>query len=98
MDGAIVLDPEAKKISWANVQLMPDPTIHSLRDRDPAPDGRARLEADRCPGDRDLRAARRRLASTSAGSSTSFRTSRPSLSKANQGLATLEKYRLGSTG
>ena len=29
MDGAIVLDPEARRISWANVQLMPDPTIHS---------------------------------------------------------------------
>src|SRR6478672_7665553 len=29
MDGAIVLNPEATKISWANVQLMPDPTILS---------------------------------------------------------------------
>src|SRR5213592_3213409 len=26
MDGAIVLDPRGRKICWANVQLMPDPT------------------------------------------------------------------------
>src|SRR5216117_4330376 len=30
MDGAIVLDPDANKICWANVQLMPDPTILSM--------------------------------------------------------------------
>src|SRR3977135_3568438 len=29
MDGAIVLNAEATKITWANVQLMPDPTILS---------------------------------------------------------------------
>src|ERR671924_1509701 len=29
MDGAIVLNTEATKIAWANVQLMPDPTILS---------------------------------------------------------------------
>ncbi len=61
MDGAIVLDPEARKISWANVQLMPDPTIHSSETGHPAPHRRARLEADRRPGHRDLRSPRRRL-------------------------------------
>src|SRR5439155_9929138 len=30
MDGAIVLDPSAETICWANVQLMPDPTILSM--------------------------------------------------------------------
>src|ERR687893_3295906 len=30
MDGAIALNGNATKISWANVQLMPDPTILSL--------------------------------------------------------------------
>src|SRR5207244_5248962 len=30
MDGAIILSSNATKISWANVQLMPDPTILSL--------------------------------------------------------------------
>jgi diadenylate cyclase len=29
MDGAIILDPAIKRIAWANVQLMPDPTIPS---------------------------------------------------------------------
>ena len=30
MDGAIVMPPSAEKILWANVQLMPDPTILSM--------------------------------------------------------------------
>ena len=30
MDGAIILSSNATKIGWANVQLMPDPTILSL--------------------------------------------------------------------
>src|SRR5207248_10450562 len=30
MDGAIILSENATKIGWANVQLMPDPTILSL--------------------------------------------------------------------
>ena len=29
MDGAIIVDPAVKKLAWANVQLMPDPTIPS---------------------------------------------------------------------
>jgi diadenylate cyclase len=29
MDGAIILDPPLKRLAWANVQLMPDPTIPS---------------------------------------------------------------------
>ena len=29
MDGAIILDPALKRLAWANVQLMPDPTIPS---------------------------------------------------------------------
>src|SRR5689334_24110753 len=27
MDGAIIVDAAVKKLAWANVQLMPDPTI-----------------------------------------------------------------------
>src|SRR5207248_6554067 len=30
MDGAIILSSNATKITWANVQLMPDPTIMSI--------------------------------------------------------------------
>jgi diadenylate cyclase len=29
MDGAIIVDPAVKRLAWANVQLMPDPTIAS---------------------------------------------------------------------
>ena len=29
MDGAIIVDPALKRLAWANVQLMPDPTIPS---------------------------------------------------------------------
>jgi diadenylate cyclase len=29
MDGAIIIDPAVKRLAWANVQLMPDPTIPS---------------------------------------------------------------------
>jgi diadenylate cyclase len=29
MDGAIIVDPAVKRLAWANVQLMPDPTIPS---------------------------------------------------------------------
>jgi diadenylate cyclase len=29
MDGAIIVDPALRKLAWANVQLMPDPTIAS---------------------------------------------------------------------
>src|SRR5881396_1745140 len=34
MDGAIVLDSGAKRICWANVQLIPDPTILSMETGD----------------------------------------------------------------
>src|SRR5436309_7774900 len=30
MDGAIIVDPALKRLAWANVQLMPDPTIPSV--------------------------------------------------------------------
>ena len=62
MDGAIVLNAEATKIVWANVQLMPDPTILSSETGHPPPHRRARLQTDRGAGDRDLPAPRRRLA------------------------------------
>src|SRR5579862_5617875 len=30
MDGAIIVDPALRRLAWANVQLMPDPTIPSV--------------------------------------------------------------------
>ena len=61
MDGAIVLNGEATKIAWANVQLMPDPTILSSET------GTRHRTAERVSkqtdgaGGRDLPAPRRRL-------------------------------------
>src|SRR6059058_749221 len=46
MDGAIVLDPNLTKLAYANVQLMPDPTIPSDERHAPS-HRRARGEADR---------------------------------------------------
>src|SRR6059058_6324536 len=46
MDGAIVIDSELTKLAYANVQLMPDPTIPS-DDRHAPSHRRARGEADR---------------------------------------------------
>ena len=93
MDGAIVLDPEAKRISWANVQLMPDPTIHSSET------GTRHRTAERVA--RQTKAlviaisARRDVVSIYLGGTKYILQDIPSvLSKANQGLATLEKYRL----
>ena len=62
MDGAIVLNAEATRIGWANVQLMPDPTILSTET------GTRHRTAERVSKqtdalvDRDLPAPRRRLA------------------------------------
>ncbi len=75
MDGAIVLNAEATKISWANVQLMPDPTILSSRDRHPPPHRRARLQTDRRAGRSRSPSAATSSPSTSRGRSTSSRTS-----------------------
>ena len=58
MDGAIILNANATKVTMANVQLMPDPDDPLARDRHPPPHRRARLQADRRAGDRDLPAPR----------------------------------------
>ena len=93
MDGAIVLDPEAKKISWANVQLMPDPTIHSVET------GTRHRTAERVAKQTKALviaiSARRDVVSVYLGGTKYILQDIPTvLSKANQGLATLEKYRL----
>jgi len=93
MDGAIVLDPEAKRLSWANVQLMPDPTIHS------AETGTRHRTAERVSKQTSALviaiSARRDVVSIYLGGTKYILQDIPTvLSKANQGLATLEKYRL----
>src|SRR5262245_27032673 len=92
MDGAIVLSPGADKISWANVQLMPDPTILSMET------GTRHRTAERVS--KQTRALviavsqRRDVVSLYTEGIKYILQDIPTvLSKANQGLATLEKYR-----
>ena len=92
MDGAIVLDSDATRISWANVQLMPDPTIVSKET------GTRHRTADRVS--KQTRALvisiseRRDVVSIYLEGMKYILQDIPTvLSKANQGLGTLEKYR-----
>jgi diadenylate cyclase len=92
MDGAIVLDPGAEAICWANVQLMPDPTILSIET------GTRHRTAERVS--KQTRALviaisqRRDVVSLYVEGMKYILQDIPTvLSKANQGLATLEKYR-----
>jgi diadenylate cyclase len=92
MDGAIVLDPEAKKINWANVQLMPDPTILSMET------GTRHRTAERVSKQTKALviaiSQRRDVVSLYVEGIKYILQDIPTvLSKANQGLATLEKYR-----
>jgi diadenylate cyclase len=92
MDGAIVMPPSAEKILWANVQLMPDPTILSMET------GTRHRTAERVS--KQTRALviaisqRRDVVSLYVEGMKYILEDIPTvLSKANQGLATLEKYR-----
>jgi diadenylate cyclase len=92
MDGAIVLAPSGRKISWANVQLMPDPTILSLET------GTRHRTAERVSKQTDALviaiSARRDVVSLYIEGIKYILQDIPTvLSKANQGLATLEKFR-----
>jgi diadenylate cyclase len=92
MDGAIVLDPGAKTICWANVQLMPDPTILSMET------GTRHRTAERVSKQTKALviaiSQRRDVVSLYVEGMKYILQDIPTvLSKANQGLATLEKYR-----
>src|SRR5688572_31462858 len=92
MDGAIVLDPESRRIAWANVQLMPDPTILSMET------GTRHRTAERVSKQTNALviaiSSRRDVVSLYAEGVKYILQDIPTvLSKANQGLATLEKYR-----
>ncbi len=92
MDGAIVLDPGAKRICWANVQLMPDPTILSMET------GTRHRTAERVSKQTSALVVsiseRREVVSLYIeGMKVILQDIPMVLSKANQGLATLEKYR-----
>ena len=92
MDGAIVLNCEATKIVWANVQLMPDPTILSSET------GTRHRTAERVSKQTDALviaiSQRRDVVSLYVEGTKYILQDIPAvLAKANQGLATLEKYR-----
>src|SRR6187455_3078731 len=92
MDGAIVLNGEATKIAWANVQLMPDPTILSSET------GTRHRTAERVSKQTTALviaiSQRRDVVSLYVEGTKYILQDIPAvLAKANQGLATLDKYR-----
>ena len=92
MDGAIVLNANATKIAMANVQLMPDPTILSLET------GTRHRTAERVSKQTDALviaiSQRREVVSLYVDGAKYILEDIPVvLAKANQALATLDKYR-----
>jgi diadenylate cyclase len=92
MDGAIILSDNATKIRWANVQLMPDPTILSLET------GTRHRTAERVSKQTDALVVaisqRRDVVSLYLGGAKYILDEIPAvLAKANQALQTLDKYR-----
>src|SRR5688572_17090569 len=92
MDGAISLNVPATKIAWANVQLMPDPTIISSET------GTRHRTAERVSKQTDAMviavSQRREVVSLYVDGSKYILEDIPVvLAKANQALATLDKYR-----
>src|SRR4051794_39987511 len=92
MDGAIALTANATKIAWANVQLMPDPTILSVET------GTRHRAAERVSKQTDALviaiSQRRDVVSLYVDGSKYILEDIPVvLAKANQALATLDKYR-----
>jgi diadenylate cyclase len=93
MDGAIVLNEDATRIACANVQLMPDPTILS------AETGTRHRTAERVSKQTDALvisiSERREVVSIYLNGMKYILQDIPAvLAKANQGLATLDKYRV----
>src|SRR4051812_49848571 len=92
MDGAIALNGNATKIAWCNVQLMPDPTILSSES------GTRHRTAERVCKQTDALviavSQRRDVVSLYIDGAKYILEDIPAvLAKANQGLATLDKYR-----
>jgi diadenylate cyclase len=92
MDGAITVSQNATKIAWANVQLTPDPTILSRET------GTRHRTAERVSKQTDALvisiSERREVVSLFANGAKYILQEIPAvLAKANQALATLDKYR-----
>ena len=92
MDGAIILAANGTKMMWANVQLMPDPTILSLET------GTRHRTAERVSKQTDALVVciseRREVVTLFANGAKYVLQEIPAvLARANQALATLDKYR-----
>ena len=92
MDGAIILSSNSAKIGWANVQLMPDPTILSLET------GTRHRTAERVSKQTEalviaVSQARSVVSLYLDGAKYVLEDIPVVLAKANQALATLDKYR-----
>jgi diadenylate cyclase len=92
MDGAIALNTSATKIAWCNVQLMPDPTILSSET------GTRHRTAERVSKQTDalviaISASRSAVSLYLDGAKYILEDIPVVLAKANQALATLDKYR-----
>jgi diadenylate cyclase len=92
MDGAIILSQTATKICWANVQLMPDPSIHSSET------GTRHRTAERVARQTSalviaISQARSVVSLYLDGAKHTLEHIPIVLAKANQALATLDKYR-----
>jgi diadenylate cyclase len=92
MDGAIILSANGTKIQWANVQLMPDPTILSLET------GTRHRTAERTSKQTDalviaISQSRSVVSLYLDGAKYILEDIPVVLAKANQALATLDKYR-----
>lgn len=92
MDGAILINADATRINWANVQMMPDPTIHSSET------GTRHRTAERISKQVDALviaiSQRRDVVSLYLDGIKYILQDIPTvLAKSNQALATLNKYR-----
>src|ERR687897_439536 len=92
MDGSIILSSNGTKILWANVQLMPDPTILSS---ETAPRPRPAERVSKQTTALVIAISQRRdvVSLYVEGTKYILQDIPAVLAKANQGLATLEKYR-----
>jgi diadenylate cyclase len=93
MDGAILINSDATKISWVNVQMLPDPTIHS------GETGTRHRTAERISKQVDALviaiSQRRDVVSLYLDGIKYILQDIPSvLAKSNQALAALDKYRI----
>lgn len=93
MDGAIVMDRGARRIKWANVQLVPDPAIPSTET------GTRHRSAERVARQTKalvvtVSASRDVVTLFSGGMKYQLESTRSLLIKVNQALATLETYRM----